>query len=264
MDLTVEQELGQRGVKGDLGIEIEAEGGLNIRRLPAQWKVEEDPSLEAGYELVLRNPLVLHEAIQALNDLNESYAKADCVPEFTIRTSTHVHVNVQKLKTDELYSFILLYWIYEELLIDFCGEERVSNFYCLRRKDAEVLQNVLECAIKSGNLWVLDDDIRYASVNFKSLFSFGSLEFRGMRGTTDPNVLVPWMKMLLALRDKATHYSNCVEMFLDIEETGLVKFTRSLFGAEIFKQFLHQGWTRSIKESYQELRHIPLFLPPVV
>ena len=196
--------------KGDLGIEIEVEGRGLPQAVP-MWRREDDGSLrgEETAEYVFARPYTLAQSIEALNNLKGEYVKYDTRVDDSVRAGIHVHVNVQDLSIIELFNFITIYLVLEEVLVDHCGEGRQGNLFCLRAMDAGFLIAELRRAVAKRQFLALHrDELRYSSMNVKSLSTYGSLEFRAMRGTDDMGRILDWAKLLLGLREVAKTF-NC-------------------------------------------------------
>lgn len=222
--------------KGEVGIEIEIEGdnlpsGDAIGR---KWRREHDGSLRPSpdaAEYVFRKPLTVGEATKALQEMQEVFTQQRTTDVNSGRAGVHVHVNCQDLRIHELANFISLYLILEELLVRFCGDDRIGNLFCLRVADAEYLLTALEEAFREGQLHILDsDEFRYASMNVRSLFQYGSLEFRAMRSTIDMSVIDKWMRMLVHLRDVAKEYEDPSHIMYAISNEGANDFCRRVLG----------------------------------
>lgn len=217
---------------GDLGIEIEVEGE-NLPQTRKYWRMEHDGSLrgEENMEYVLSKPLSLDGCRKALDYLDECYNNNNTVVDDTVRAGVHVHVNVQRLSIIELFNFITLYIIFEDILVKFCGEHREGNLFCLRTSDADWILYALRRAIKTGQ-WgqLVDDDLRYASFNVKALGTYGSLEFRAMRGTRDLDVIYKWAEILLSLREMAKQFNNPQDIIQGFSAGECLGFMERCFG----------------------------------
>ncbi|MGL5323573.1 MAG: amidoligase family protein [Aeromonas sp.] len=220
----------QYETKGDLGIEIEVEG----RRLPdapRYWKREHDGSLRGpeNAEYVFSKPLSKTATRTALALLDRAYVDNNSEVHDTVRAGIHVHVNVQDLNIIELYNMMTIYMVLEPLLIKHCGEGREGNLFCLRATDAKYLLYSLKVAARQRAFrHLVSDNLRYASMNVKALGTYGSLEFRAMRGTRDIKRIEAWAMMLLGLREKAQ----------DIDSPNkVVELYSQLGAAEFVKQF---------------------------
>ena len=229
--------------KGDVGIEIEVEGKNLPKHFEKYWRVEADGSLrgEDNAEYVLEKPLTIKQAKLALSHLNMQYKKHQAVVDDTVRAGVHVHINVQQLNIVELYNYMTLYLILEELLVKFCGPYREGNLFCLRACDAEWLLFRLSEAARSRQFRrvLTDDNLRYGSMNVKALGTYGSLEFRAMRGTRDLNLIHKWATILLDLREAAKKFTDPKDIINDYSEGDADTFLVKCLGehVEIFKGF---------------------------
>lgn len=216
---------------GDLGVEIEVEGE-GLPELNEYWRTERDGSLRGeSAEYVLRKPLTSEGVAKALCYLDKKYIDAGTVVHDSVRAGVHVHVNVQDITVVELFSFITAYVVLEDLLVNYCGEYREGNLFCLRVRDADYLMYCLEKAAKDkayGNLHT--DLLRYASMNVKSLRQYGSLEFRAMRGTRDLGVINTWANLLLNLRNVAKEFDSPKDIIKFYEEHGAESFLERFLG----------------------------------
>jgi hypothetical protein len=254
--------LGMNPVAGDVGIEVEAEG-TDLPRVNAKvWNRVNDGSLRGECcEFVLRRPIPVHEVHGALMMLEDGYKAYDTDVYETYRTSTHVHVNIQQLSPNELTTFILLYAMFEEVLVKYCGEHREGNFYCLRIKDAEGAIPTYINAVKTQMYrhYLEGDSCKYAAMNFNAIARYGSLEFRSMRGTRDWNAIEVWVLLLISLRDAAKTYNKPADALRDISGLGVEGLARKVFG-DLFKHLpTYKGWEADVTHDMrfvQELAYI--------
>lgn len=208
---------------GEVGIEIEVEGKSLFRAPIKYWTIHEDNSLRAvegemPVEYVLSKPIPRGDVERALNYLEKKLKLTKSDVRDSQRTSVHVHVNCQKLTLKQIYQYILLYYIFEDLLIEWCGPQRVGNLFALGGKHAEYNVFMLEQAVKSDSYQeVFNADLRYTACNTASLGKLGSLEFRSLRGTVDPHVIKTWVDVLLCLKDKALGYQDPREIVQDFQ-----------------------------------------------
>src|SRR6478735_4455003 len=232
---------------GELGIEIEVEGDSIPRDPLKYWKREEDGSLrgESG-EFVLRKPLPYDEMLVALQELEEAYVKWGTKVSNSIRAGVHVHVNVQELTLNQLMNFITTYVILENVLVKWCGKSREGNLFCLRCKDAEAWLQALESALERHDLKsLLQDNIRYASVNLKALCQYGSLEFRAMRGTRKLEDIATWAKTLKGIKDFSMAYNTPVEVMQDCL-ANVDEFVKKALG-DSYKEFTYKDYLSDVE-----------------
>lgn len=243
---------------GDVGIEIEVEG-VDLPRAERFWKNEEDGSLRGeSREYVLEKPMKLKEARLALSYLDAQYKAHGTTVHDSVRAGVHVHVNVQDLNMIELYNFMVLYLILEDVLVKWCGPTREGNLFCLRSSDTDFLIHELQYVASSRAFGTLHSDaLRYASMNVKALGTYGSLEFRAMRGTRDLDSIYLWAEVLVGLREVAKGFENpykVIELFSqgtpkEFLITALGKHAKA-FACEDYTRLLSDGMRRAQDVAY--------------
>lgn len=210
-----------------VGIEIEAEGfGMKIVNIPT-WRSEDDGSLRGEFpstrhEFVSR-PLAKKNVSEALDNLIASQKDAEF--DFSFRTSSHVHVNCLDMDVQAVGAFIYTYFLLEKDLMRYCGEHRNNNRFCLRMVDSDELTDILKTLIRNGfqdMQRIINNDLRYGACNMAALMKYGTLEFRGMRGTLDKEVLLNWVEALLQIRQYAIENQNAWNVY-----TQAVKYPES-------------------------------------
>lgn len=253
-----------RAATGDVGIEIEAEG----KRLPQEvdkfWKVTHDGSLrgesmEECCEYVLKRPMSLTAVREALDYLAHQYKENEAQVDDSPRCGVHVHVNCQQLNIIQLYNFITLYLILEELLVKFCGKTREGNLFCLRAKDAEYLLYTLSQALedKEFRRRFGTDDLRYASMNVKALCNYGSLEFRAMRGTEDMDTVYQWAALLVNLRKVGKTYPNPSEIIIGMSAGGYENFMHFVLSKEDASILMsYEGWEQMLTDGMRRAQDV--------
>jgi hypothetical protein len=227
----------QKLVKGDVGVEVEVEGKNLFEVVNPFWKTVDDGSLrgtfpESRAEFVLKSPLPHTKAKEAITKLFDELTKGAALFNFSFRTSTHVHVNITDMNSDELSALIYAYYLLEEPLINYCGKSRRANRFCLRLFDAEGMLQIINSQIKdhfSGISFVAEDSVRYAALNMAAIYKYGSVEFRGMRGTSEVDVLHKWVDMLMSLK-KFSLGKNPMDVKNLYEENGSIGFLNLVMG----------------------------------
>ncbi len=240
--------------KGEVGIEVEVEGS-NLPDIRGDWKTTTDGSLRGeAYEYIFKCPLPRDKVTRALDQLNEGLAHSTV--NMNDRTSVHVHVNVQQMSLIELFCFIILYLVYEDVLFKYCGDNREGNLFCLRGKDAEYVIDILEHISVTGEYDMFGDEgLRYSGINLNALTKFGSLEFRGMRGTVDTEVIQTWTDILLRMKDMSSTLHDPQEIISSLSTEGYLEFTTKVFGEE-FTSLLcsYPQWQDDIREGYRRVQ----------
>jgi hypothetical protein len=199
--------IGRKPLKGCLfGVEVEVEGAGLPRNVPG-FSVVREGSLrpvegEDGREYVFSRPVGYDQSMGNLQVL-KNLLDVSPIVQFSNRTSIHVHVNVTDLTVSEWFTFLFLWVVYEDAFINFCGNERKGNLFCLSSRDAEGLMFALEEFAFNGVIHNLNDEVRYSAVNTAATNKYGSVEFRSMRGTMDLGILGAWLDALRRIRTKA-------------------------------------------------------------
>lgn len=250
-------------VEGDVGIEIEVEGS-KLPHTDEHWTVTQDGSLRGEYptnacEYVLQRPMSLPEANEALAYLAHRYKENKAKVADSPRCGVHVHVNCQHISLLQLYNFMVMYLIFEDVLVKWCGPTREGNLFCLRAKDAEYLLFVLGRALETKDFRRMfsTDELRYASMNVRSLCTYGSLEFRAMAGTVDMSLIYRWAEMLVGMRERAGQFENPVEMILATSEGGAEAFVRQAFSDENASLIMSiEGWEDLIVEGVRRAQEV--------
>ena len=229
---------------GDVGVEIEVEG-VNLPYPGKYWRREADGSLRGpeSAEYVLSSPLPINKLAIALKSLKLDYKNSGARIDDSVRAGVHVHVNVQDMNMIEVYNYITLYLILEELLVKYCGESREGNLFCLRACDAEYLIKCLTDAAKSQRFRrLVTDDLRYSSINVKALGEHGSVEFRAMRSTSDFQVIQTWAEILVGLREKAKTYMDPTDIINGFSEGESRTFIEGVLGEHAAIFMAYPGW----------------------
>lgn len=215
-----------------VGIEIEVEGESLPRIDTPAWKSEQDNSLRGeSYEYVLRKPVPFDKTKQVLEEMGAHWKESNAIIKNSPNAGVHVHINCSDLTITQLYNYIGLYLVVENLLISKCGEHRVGNLFCLRASDAEYLIDMLVDSVKEQDLKLLHtDDLRYASINVKALGDYGSLEFRAWRSDGDLKGIQWWCELLQHLKVLAKTVDNPSQIVSDVSELRPEGFYKRILG----------------------------------
>lgn len=173
--------------KGDIGIELEVEGrglltggmldGISGAKSKAVWQAKNDGSLRGGYEYVLSCPCYEDEVFPLVSGFFNRSVENGTRFNNSNRCSTHVHINLKSLTVNQVCSAIVLWKIFEQSLIDWCGEARTKNHFCLSSSDEESFNNAWIAFLKTGKR-PQDRHLKYSALNLLTIWSIGSLEFR--------------------------------------------------------------------------------------
>jgi hypothetical protein len=232
-----------------LGIEVELENCHGCKHLPGDsaWEIKLDGSLRNnGREFVFLNPISGERAVKALDELeaiiNQSIGKFKITPERAIRSSVHVHVDCTDLTSAELTRLLLLYMIYEIPLFKAFAEERYGNHFCFPLRDCIDLLDAprtLRQGWDSFNKTINHPNIgRYCALNLKSLFKFGSVEFRHHGGEWEKNKLLLWINACLAFKRAARVDMDIRGTYFEQSFRGFEPQLREIFPRQVAEKIL--------------------------
>ncbi len=225
-----------RQIEGEVGIEIEMEGHGLITHDIGMWYSKEDGSLRGdedhnSREYVLRKPIARDRVKPVLRDLKERLLDSGSEIVNSLRTGVHIHINIRHLTRLQLYNFIFTYYLFEDVLLEYAGEGREGNLFCLRARDAQGVLLFLDRAIKTSSLTELyTDEIRYAALNLKAIPTYGSLEFRSLSFAGDFKKIAIWTDLLLAIKDYAMGIKNPVSLISALSKQGGTSLAHEVFG----------------------------------
>ncbi len=220
--------------RGEVGIELEMEGdnlptGVSAgKKMPARWNTTNDGSLRAsdginagGREYVLNRPVEREEVEIMLRHFFRVLDEMDSQVILSNRTSTHIHINISDLLINQIVSFIVLWNIFEEAVVNSCGETRIGNLFCLRTKDCSQAIESLELGLKAGLAFNIGENHKYLACNYYAMVRYGSLEFRCWPGADNADQVMSWVKFLLALKDYAiANHANPELIGMSISENS--------------------------------------------
>lgn len=215
-------------MQGMVGIEIEVEN-ITQQVIPlAYWDAKSDGSLRNnGIELVSvplqikQVQLALEHVFDVLNQNNK--------PDFSNRTSIHIHVNCRDLTQDQLYNFILLYAIFEKHFYKVVGSKRLNSIFCVPVFRTNQLKHLNTVVYGLSPDWH-----KYCGLNLLPLYQnsvtqgYGTIEFRHLHGTSDQQEILEWINDILCLRKFACEV-NKEELIQLIKEMNTTSSYLSLY-----------------------------------
>ncbi len=251
---------GGKDIRGEVGIEVEMEGS----NFPAEdldsWYSREDGSLRGddgeSREFVLIRPCKLEDTFDKISKLEADLKELEATIDPSWRTGVHIHTNVRDFTFKQLYTFIFMYYIFEDAMMSFAGEEREGNLYCLRIRDAEGITNLLAKSIKRGDLTVFNTDaIRYSSLNLKSLHQYGSLEFRGLPFKGDFEQIQTWILLIHAIKEASLKLDNPKELVSLLSKNGGEALAKDVFG-DLLVHFPKMNWNVKLLNSVRLVQRL--------
>lgn len=214
--------------QGMVGIEIEVENITNSLHPLAYWDVKADGSLRNnGVELV-SVPLQIKQVQLALEHVY-NVLTANNKPDFSNRTSVHIHVNCRDLTQNQIYNFILLYTLFEKHFYAFAGNKRMNSIFCVplfRTNQLNVLDNVVYGLSPNWH--------KYCGINLLPLYEnhvtrgYGTIEFRHLYGTSNQREILEWINDIMCLRKYACEISKD-DLLKNIKEMNTTSSYISLY-----------------------------------
>jgi len=216
--------MGMNKIPGEIGLEVETEASKAYNFLPEiekYWHVHQDGSLRTnGWEYTFAAPL--DRDSKKYSDAMEAFDKQSQVTKFieSPYSSVHVHLNMLDKEVIQMVNFLVLYFIFEEPLTEYCGPNRYSNLFCLNTGRAEYVYKVAKDMVKAidnleGYSYIRNlnnGTLKYSGINLVPLRTFGSLEVRTHPGTWKVEEINRWVDILLCLYRAADTFKDPVEI----------------------------------------------------
>ena len=188
-----------------LGIEVEVE---NIREgipLEYYWKIKADHSLRNHGVECVSIPLRGHQVEHALRYLKTQMCTFN-KPDFSNRTSVHVHLNVRDMSWSQVKVLVILYALFERHFFNLAGTKREQSIFCVPLYKSNQLSTILHIQ-NGGTKWH-----KYNALNLGTILGdgdvgcYGTIEFRHLYGTDDLPTLMTWINNILLLRKASNEY----------------------------------------------------------
>lgn len=217
---------------GDVGIELELEAvnylpteghldGIAGKETSAVWRGIRDGSLRGqSMEYVLSRPCLVTEVDDLVNGLYSAISRHKTKLSNSNRCSTHVHVNMTGATVNIVTSVLILWGVFEPFVIDWCGEERKTNHFCLSYKDSQSNVEAWERFLRTG-INDFSRNLKYSALNFLPLYDKGSIEFRCGRAADTADFPIAFAKFLYSFVDYVKkNYQIPSRIANDLSEKG--------------------------------------------
>lgn len=213
-----------------VGVEIEVEAvpqhsDWYTDHLSKLWMPKTDGSLRGNALEFVTQPILIGALLPELEKFYEVTGFKD-TPNFTDRTSVHVHCNVTDMTFQQVSALCLVYSIVEELLFDFVNNYQTENKYrdtnlysvpwnqC--RMSMEVVTRLLRDPT-SVRHWQ-----KYTALNLLPIRTYGTVEWRHMHGTANMDKLRKWLNVIGAMMEfaKKNEFGAVVETVKKLNDTS--------------------------------------------
>ena len=141
-----------------------------------------------GIEFITK-PVTFEEAIKLFSTLHNGLKLGD--NPYTVRTSTHVHVNMASMDMAQCKHMLLLYALLEPVFFAAVKPERQFNIHCV-----PLNYTMLPSIYKSPFPDIVKSWSKYSALNLRPLHTQGTMEFRHLHGTGDIAVYQNWLTLL--------------------------------------------------------------------
>lgn len=260
LDNNVRDWFGFDKVAGDIGVEIELEGRRAPFPIAAKgWRSEHDGSLRGEYaiEYVTNGAIPIDQVGTAIDRLKTRIDNSDVQVVDSIRAGVHIHVNCHDMTLKQVFNFAFVYLAMEHALVKYCGDDREGNLFCLRASDAEYLPYLIQHAYEGDRLNTLNTmDIRYSSLNFQSLFKFGTLEFRAMKTFTDLRRIKEWAHILYNIKQYSMTIDHPRQIAEDISFNSPELWVSNAVGAEYFNLIKYRDLENDVMNDLRRIQPI--------
>lgn len=192
-----------------IGIEVEVEQHDINQRPNAHWVVKEDGSLRNNGAEYVSSPIAASDAPAMLDNLFNLALSKDC--SFSMRTSIHVHLNALDMTVQQMQAVVFLYTVFEPVFYNYAGRGRQKNIYCVPIAQTDLLTYFQEQGLRFK--WQ-----KYTGLNLLRLLDLGTIEFRHLAGTSDPERIANWIGIICRFRDFVINHPNISALTKQISE----------------------------------------------
>ncbi len=220
-----------------LGVEVELERADHISTNHELWTLHSDGSLRNhGIEWVFIRPLQGVDAVRAMQVLHDNMTAAVASrsgPLKSVRTSVHVHVDARDLTKLQLMRMIKLYAIWERVVFNAYATARIDNHFAIPFTECVEYLPVIQWLYRGYDTFSNEMNHpnigRYCAFNLKSLFKFGTVEFRHHGCEWDIDTNLEWINTCLAFKRGAMSDVDFTETFFTASQHGFENQLRQFF-----------------------------------
>jgi hypothetical protein len=181
----------------------------------------------------------LEEAITITNDLFKKFTDHKVKFNDSIRTSTHVHLNFYDKTFKQVINFFTLFSLLEEVLQFYSGEDRKGNLFCVSTREASGLINDLSSSVAQGNFTAFARDrYKYAACNLSTLYKFGTIEVRTMRGATSAEQVINWLNILNDMYGYSLKMRSPADLIISLSHLGAENLMREIFSHKSYSELM--------------------------
>ena len=215
-----------RATDAIMGIEVEAEkvSPNLITSAPPFWTSVADNSLRNGGREFLSLPSDPETTRRNLVSLITLFRDGKYgMPDFSWRTSIHVHLNMREERIEQFLNFLVLYLLFEDSIFAFVGRDRQASNFCIPVQETDMSYAISRMLVGKARLpqglftWQ-----KYSALNPRPILyndhaggpgdsidnGKGTIEFRHMGGTYSLSQIIQWLNIILSLQAASRRYSS--------------------------------------------------------
>jgi hypothetical protein len=192
------------------GVELEFEGcevsDMDVVSMMKRgWKGKPDHSLrEGGWEWVLTYPLSDSYLRGAVTYAMDMAARRKYL--VSVRTGLHAHTDALDMNLNQYKMQMLLYSLIEPAIYRYAGCDRDENVHCLpwySASDGSLAASEVYNSTEETFPGALRGDFRYGGLNLLATRKFGSVEWRHMKATLEPQKVMEWISITHRIKEAA-------------------------------------------------------------
>lgn len=232
-----------------LGFEIEMEKVPNLPDAPPLWAIIKDDSLRnSGLELI-SDPLpdlYIKKAFFLFQSFLHKIAHKN--PDFSWRTSIHIHCNTQDMPLPKFLFALRLYLIFESVFYAIAGQERDASNFCVPLKESnldELLTKIFLSTSGKTLSTLISQWPKYTGLSLFRMLDLGTVEFRHFPGSENWKELSIWTNMILCW------YNAAMSLDIDIMDKKIRELNTSSEYREVFSLVFKD--VIPFKDKYQDL-----------
>ena len=239
------------------GLELELEGkGVRLQDVAVRgWLRHNDNSLRGeAIEYITAGAKPLEGCEISVKELFKKFKENGVKFKDSIRTSTHVHLNFSDKTAKQAINFYSLFTLLEEVLQYYSGEDRRGNLFCISSREAEGVVGSLAKDISGGSFRTFAGDrYKYAACNLSTLYKFGTIEVRTMRGANTAEQVNDWLHILSDMYDYAVdRMISPAGLVVRLSELGAEGLMREIFTGKSYKELLSTFPAHTLHHSLME------------
>lgn len=226
-----------------LGVEVELEGfDGNATWKDPSWMVKADGSLRnGGVEFTFSRPLSGADAYNAIDRFDtyvNEYISDYHINPYSVRTSTHIHLNMDDITEEQYKKFLFTYLLFERQIFKAYASKRIGNHYCVPLHQTSEVLTAVSAFFRGHSDWKdflyeVAQPGRYSALNQAALNKFQTVEFRMFPGETNKSVFYEWINLILSIKRFAIDNTQDIQVLLsEISRTGYNNFAYQVFSKQ--------------------------------